>query len=273
MKKAGLETLDEAPREEVAAPQRIWRGDDLRAIWRQPMPGQRLVGSRVMAKTLITLFRDHVIEIRGIERILPEFDPFIIAFNHNQKYEAVLVPTILIMERFGKTIHFLSDWNFRLIPVVGSYLKRSETITVFKKDAKPKFLNVFKPLFKDPLPALSRAKQRLEDGRSIGIFPEGTVNRDPKRLLSGHPGAARLSLETGVPLIPAGIRFPEIDGTRPIEDSDRMLVEIGEPMIPPALGSARRAAANEVRTWHDALMSELARLSGKAKRVRAQGEG
>jgi 1-acyl-sn-glycerol-3-phosphate acyltransferase len=69
-----------------------------------------------------------------------------------------------------------------------------------------------KPFFAVSVPPLEQARQHLIAGRSIGIFPEGTVNRDRSQLLRGRYGAARLSLETGVPVTPAGIRFSTTRG-------------------------------------------------------------
>jgi hypothetical protein len=48
----------------------------------------------------------------------------------------------------------------------------------------------------------TRARVCLALGRSVGIFPEGTVNRDPHRLLAGRRSAALLSLERRVPVVP-----------------------------------------------------------------------
>jgi 1-acyl-sn-glycerol-3-phosphate acyltransferase len=112
-----------------------------------------------------------------------------------------------------------------------------------------------------PPGALNSARLYLETGRSVGIFPEGTVNRDPDRLLLGHRGAAYLSIATGTPVVPVGIRFPEADGR--IGDHARMEVEIGAPLAPPRPKS-RRPTRAELTGWHATLMGEISRLAGKA---------
>jgi 1-acyl-sn-glycerol-3-phosphate acyltransferase len=93
---------------------------------------------------------------------------------------------------------------------------RAEVVTVLGKSARPRFLNALKPLYKCSLRPFEQARRHLIAGRSVGIFPEGTVNRDPGRLLRGRRGAARLSLETGAPAIPMGIRFPTVAPDQPI---------------------------------------------------------
>jgi 1-acyl-sn-glycerol-3-phosphate acyltransferase len=133
-----------------------------------------------------------------------------------------------------------------------------------RKSARPGFLNLFKPLYRHPLPALEQARALLLSGRSVGIYPEGTVNRDPSRLLAGRGGAARLSLETGAPIVPVGIRFPGVASGAPISDRAAMDVRIGAPLRPPH--SPLRATPREVRAWHAVVMREISRLSGKAWR-------
>ena len=69
------------------------------------------------------------------------------------------MPALLILHRGGQLIHFLADWNYRLIPGVGLIYRRAQTITVTRKSARPKFLNVLKPLYLHPLSAFERSRQ------------------------------------------------------------------------------------------------------------------
>jgi 1-acyl-sn-glycerol-3-phosphate acyltransferase len=166
-----------------------------------------------------------------------------------------------MFHRGGRLIHFLADWNFRLIPGVGLIYRRGGVITVTRKPARPRFLNVFKPLYMDPVPPLERARRHLLAGRSVGIFPEGTANGNPERLLGGRLGAARLSLETGVPVMPMGIRFPAATAAKPTDGP--MEIHIGAPLRPSVPGP-EPAPLDKVRDWHAKLMNEIARLSGKS---------
>jgi 1-acyl-sn-glycerol-3-phosphate acyltransferase len=111
------------------------------------------------------------------------------------------------------------------------------------------------------VPAWERARTQLAHGRSIGVFPEGTVNRHPHRLLPGRRGAARLSLETGTPIVPVGIRYPRAQAGRPIGDDAAMIVEIGAPLWPQE--PMPMAPLDDVRAWHAVMMREIARLSGR----------
>jgi 1-acyl-sn-glycerol-3-phosphate acyltransferase len=198
--------------------------------------------------------------LSGQEHIDPSNDPFILVLNHSTRREALLVPAVLILRRGGRLIHFLADWNFRLLPGIGLIYRRAQTITVTRKPARPSFLNLLKPLYREPLTALDRARGHLLAGMSVGIFPEGRVNRDRSKLLKGRLGAACLSLETGLPIVPAGIRL--IDGTANAGLIARLEIRIGAPLRPPHSDRARAPIA-ELRAWHATVMAEIAHLSGR----------
>ncbi len=110
-------------------------------------------------------------DIEGAEHIAPDRDPFILAMNHSTCLEALLVPSCLLLLRGGKSLHFLADWNFRLIPGINLLYKRAEVITVMRKSARPAFLNVLKPYYADALAPHERATKALLEGRSLGVFP------------------------------------------------------------------------------------------------------
>jgi 1-acyl-sn-glycerol-3-phosphate acyltransferase len=135
-------------------------------------------------------------------------------------------------------------------------------VTVPRKSARPRALNVLKPLYRAHVPPREQIREHLLAGRSIGIFPEGAINRDPKRLMRGRRGAARLSLETATSVVPVGIRFLEMEPGQPVPEHAAMELEIGAPLVPP--GQARKPASiGAVSEWHAAIMTEIGRLSGK----------
>ncbi len=221
------------------------------------------LGDRLVLRALALLASRHVVAIHGLQHIRAGLDPFILAANHSTRRESVMVPALLLLHRGGRIVHFLADWNFRLIPGVGFLYARAQVVTVTRKPAKPRILNALKPLYEHSLPTIERARAHLLGGRSIGIFPEGRINRDPTRLLRGRRGAARLSLETGVPVVPMGIRFPGSDKGLPISGRAPMELHIGAPLVPPG-PRQEPAAMRAVGAWHSVIMAEIARLSGKA---------
>ena len=209
-----------------------------------------------------------LVEMKGAESLRAENDPFIVVLNHSQKLEALYLPGVLMHLRKGKIIHFLADWNFCLIPGVWFFYHFGQAIPIARKPAKPRFLNAFKPLFVGREPGISRARCALERGRSVGIFPEGTTNRDPKALLRGNRGAAQLSLQTQSPILPIGVRFPFHDSAAPIPECIPMSLRAGKLMFPPPVKG--KPNLREICGWHRQIMESVATLSGKSWQARNQ---
>jgi 1-acyl-sn-glycerol-3-phosphate acyltransferase len=245
--------------------------------WRAPPPSEIVgcalphlgLGDRLLLRALALLASRHIVAVHGLQHVRPATDPFILAANHSTRRESVLVPALLLLHRGGRHVHFLADWNFRLIPGVDLIYARAQVVTVTRKSAKPRFLNALKPLYRHAQPTLERARAHLANGHAIGIFPEGEVNRDPGHLLRGRRGAARLSLETGTPVVPMGIRFPNADPAQPIRGQAAMELHIGPPLVPPGPAGVR-ASVPAVSAWHSVIMAEIARLSGKAWKAPAK---
>ena len=238
-----------------------------RAILSWSLPDLAVI-DRMLVRGVALIGRTKIHRLDGLEYIAPERDPFILAANHNTRLEAILLPALLLLVRHGRRIHFIADWNFRMIPGVDLLYRRAGAITVVRKPARPRLLNLMKPLFTDKVSPIEQARAYLMSGRSIGVFPEGTVNRDPLRLLRGRYGAARLSLETGAPVIPVGLRFPTVPRGTPIAEGSPMSIVIGEPLVPPA--AATSAAYANLRAWHERVMVTIGRLSGKSWEFSAQ---
>ena len=237
----------------------------LRDIWNQPLDYQadNLI-TRIIIRSIMMLGNRYLLKIGGaLHQIDPANDPFILALNHSQRYEAMMIPAILYHYRRGKLVHFLADWNFAMIPIVGLIYRHSESIVVTHKRAKPAFLNRFKRFYEHPVPAMDRALERLLQGKSVGIFPEGTVNRDPDYLMRGHTGAAMLSLKSGAPILPLGIRFPLHPKGRPIPDGAKIELEFGNPIHPPEPLDREKLKNEETQAVHEQIMKALAELSGK----------
>jgi 1-acyl-sn-glycerol-3-phosphate acyltransferase len=204
-----------------------------------------------------------VLSVDGWENIAPERDPFLLVSNHSSRRETLYLTAVLLLARRGCPVRFLADWNFRLIPGVGLLYDRSGAITLTGKPARPRFLNRLKPWFEPAMPPFEEARKHLKRGGSIGIFPEGTVNRDGNRLLRGRRGAARLSLEAGVPVVPMGIRFARRDpGTGATDSTSPMSIRFGTPIDPPN-GASSRVSSSAVNDWHARLMGEIGLLCGK----------
>jgi len=216
-------------------------------------PPERRSTRWVIRATLLAL-GPFVRAVHGVERLRRQEGPFVVALNHSQRTEAFLVPALLAWLRGGRVVRFLADWNFMLIPPVYVLYKSARVIPVTSKPARPRILTGLRDLLTSPPTGLACARQCLSRGQPVGVFVEGTTNRNPARLLRGRRGAARLSLDVGVPVLPVGVRFPDHDDpTCPIADDEPLSVHVGSPLSPPA--------TDDLPRWHAAIMRAVANCS------------
>jgi 1-acyl-sn-glycerol-3-phosphate acyltransferase len=107
--------------------------------------------------------------------------------------------------------------------------------------------------------AIQRAVQMARAGNVIAMFPEGTRRRKGMRKkyeASAHTGAARIALEAGVPLVPAGIK-----GTNGLRKLERWRVRYGAPIeIDDLRGQELAEAAREAT---DRLMAAIHTLEAE----------
>lgn len=231
-------------------------------VWQWPLGQLERPLDRLLTRLISRVALAQITEITHWERLLPAQDPFILVANHSTRREALYLGTLCLLLRSGKPVRFLADWNFRLIPGVGYLYDRSGVITIARKPARPRFLNRLKRRFVQSQSPFEQARATLAERGAVGFFPEGTVNRDAERLLPGRVGAARLSVETGVPIVPVGLRY---EGRRPdgcIDSNSRFRIEVGAPISPPQ-GDAE-PSPQRVKAWHQQIMATLAPLCDKA---------
>lgn len=118
--------------------------------------------------------------------------------------------------------------------------------------------------------SLRAAKEALANGEVIGIFPEGTLTHDPDGWpMRGKTGAARLALETGVPVIPVaqwGIHriMPRHTGKIATLRKQRVDVKAGPPVdLSDLMG--QEITGPVLREATDRIMAEIRRLLGEIR--------
>jgi len=112
--------------------------------------------------------------------------------------------------------------------------------------------------------ALDTAREVLDAGRLIALYPEGT-RADDGCTHRGRTGVARLSLDCGVPVIPVGIAGTtdvQPIGRRVPRLFRRVTVAFGEPRTL-TREAVERLGDDALRHFTDELMAEIATLSGR----------
>lgn len=137
----------------------------------------------LLGPALRLLFRPRV---TGLEHV-PREGGAILAANHVSFLDPLLLPLVV-----PRRVMFLTKVKYIDKPMLRWFLTGAGVIPVATDD--PSAVGG----------AVTAGVEAVRAGRLVGIFPEGTRSRDG-RLHRGKTGVARIALETGVPVIPAGI--------------------------------------------------------------------
>jgi 1-acyl-sn-glycerol-3-phosphate acyltransferase len=125
-------------------------------------------------------------EIHGIEHVKPN-QPYIYIFNHRSFIDAPVIPIAIPQE-----IRVIGKKELSMVPFFGLVVARF-AIWVDRKDAASRKRSIEKLL------------KTLKTNISIVVAPEGTRNNTNKTLLPFQRGAFRVSVDTGIPILPMAI--------------------------------------------------------------------
>ncbi|MDR2620881.1 MAG: 1-acyl-sn-glycerol-3-phosphate acyltransferase [Propionibacteriaceae bacterium] len=150
-----------------------------------------------------------------VERI-PEQGAAIIAANHICWGDTFSLPTLL-----KRKLHFASKqelFEMRGIKaLMGVFLRIAGQIPIDRSGGR-KAAETLRPLL-----------EALEEGELVGIFPEGTRSPDG-RMYRYHTGVARLTLLSGVPVIPVGMIDTQIRRWLIFPTMRQARIIVGEPL-------------------------------------------
>jgi len=208
-----------------------------------PLYGLSLL-QRLIVRTLLFLFAPLII-VENELLISPASKPMIFAFNHNSSYETIFIILYLIYKRQGQKVHFFVDWMYGYLPIIGWFVRMTEPIFVYHKRARFGFLNRIKQKIEKKNVFLE-CFQKLKQNHSIGIFPEGTRNRNPYELKQGRKGIGKIALKTSVPVLPIGIDFPKRNACGKIPKFGSLILRVGEKLT----------FENEIAIVRDIIMSD-----------------
>lgn len=137
-----------------------------------------------LLKTLITPFVR--VRVEGLENI-PLQGGVIVCLNHVSNLDPIVTGVALVKRR---PLRALVKHSLMKAPVVGGVMRTMKHIPVERGTAKS-------------ADAFVSAKEALLANAALVIYPEGTIPKDGK-LGKFKTGAQRLSIETGVPIVPVG---------------------------------------------------------------------
>lgn len=119
---------------------------------------------------------------------VPAEGGFIMAANHYSEADPLMVAHFMVDH--GRPPFFLAKSSLFDMPLLGRALEHLQMVPVYRETKRAG-------------DALLAAREALEEGRPIGIMPEGTLTRDPDLWpMKARPGVGRLALTSGAPVIP-----------------------------------------------------------------------
>jgi 1-acyl-sn-glycerol-3-phosphate acyltransferase len=126
---------------------------------------------------------------------LPAEGGFVVSVNHISHTDPVAFAHFLYDN--GHPPYFLAKEGLFRAPVIGRIIEGAGQIPVFRDS-------------NDAVKAFSAAVDAVREGKCVAVYPEGTLTRDPGLWpMTGKTGAARISLETGCPVIPVAQWGPQ----------------------------------------------------------------
>ena len=131
---------------------------------------------------------------RGAEHLQRD-GGFLVCPNHISYVDPLAFGHFLLDN--GHAPYFLGKEAVFRIPVVGRIIAGAGQIPVYRETG-------------DAAKALSAAVEAVHEGKTVAIYPEATITRDPGLWpMVGKTGAARLALTTGCPVIPVAQWGPQ----------------------------------------------------------------
>ena len=118
----------------------------------------------------------------------------LIAANHPSCTDPFVIPLLTQVE-----MSILITGKAFTVPLFSDLLRRCGQIPVVEGSGKD---------------ALEEARSRLELDETVVIFPEGHLSPQEGGHLPARPGAVRLAMLTGAPIIPVGIHYPRENNVR-----------------------------------------------------------
>lgn len=201
----------------------------------------------IARRSFLPFVRFFAKSIQGVERI-PTDQPFVLVSNHLGLLDPVFLGAMVI-SRTKRKLRFLVDTTNTFWHSLGVFLQYWTNTIPVHPDRRGE--------------AVPQAVAAIQRGDCIGIFPEGRVERGT-RLLRGHTGAVRISLATGVPILPVGIENTDVPlltiiGRRFVNRQEGITVRVGEHYRVTGDSNDR----GTVRRLTDELMVRIAQLCGK----------
>jgi 1-acyl-sn-glycerol-3-phosphate acyltransferase len=164
---------------------------------------------------------------RGLENV-PRSGPLIVACNHVSYLDPPALGAAM-----PRPVSYMAKHELFEIPILGVVIARLNAFPVDRT--------------RGDAAAIKRAVAVLRQGAALGIFPEGTRNKDGT--VKPQAGVALLHYLSGAPILPA-----YVDGTRDAKRLARISVVFGEPVT---YTTGEKASREDMANWTGDIMTKI----------------
>lgn len=187
--------------------------------------------ARLLCRIVLAVLRRW--EVLGKEN-LPASGGMVLVANHVSYWDPVVVGCT-----FDRQVHFMAKSELFEFPVLGPAIRALGAFPVRRE--------------KSDRNAIRTAVKLLEEGKIVGVFPEGTRSHTGE-LLKPHLGAAMLAYKAGVPMLPVAV-----SGTRGV--FRKVKVRVGRPLFN---RENARVTRDGLEKASDLVMAQIAELLDSA---------
>lgn len=162
---------------------------------------------------ILTRLAGVTIRVTGMEHLDGEAT-YVFAGNHTSQFDIYS-----FQAKFPHDFRWIAKMELFAIPIFGQAMRSVGFIAINRSHGR------------EALKSLSQAAQRIADGSSVLIFPEGTRSPDG-RLQPFKAGAILLAIKSGVPVVPIG--FNNVANILPkgklLPRGGEIVIRIGHPI-------------------------------------------
>jgi putative phosphoserine phosphatase / 1-acylglycerol-3-phosphate O-acyltransferase len=164
-------------------------------------------------------------DIQGVEQI-PERGPVLLAANHRSYFDVAAIG--LVAARLRRPVRFMAKQEIFDAPIIGRLARSLGGIPVDRGSGSSE--------------PMRQAAAALRAGEVVIVLPQGTIPRGEAFFdveLTGKTGTARLSAETGAPVVPVGLwgteavwpRSSQVPHLTALGHPPRVTVRVGKPLV------------------------------------------
>jgi 1-acyl-sn-glycerol-3-phosphate acyltransferase len=183
-----------------------------------------------------------------VEGPLPPAGPFVLAANHTSFLDPLLIGAVVPR----RLVYLMTEvvWRSRGL---GWFYRWNRAIPLATRGGNRE--------------AMRAARSVLQQGRPIGIFPEGGLSRDGGMML-GNPGAVALVLQEEVPIVPVGILGAHtiLPPGAALPRPRAVRIRFGPPLLPADIDALAVDRRSRLRAATTLIMQRIAGLTGTMAR-------